>query len=324
MKMIIILTNKDDVTVDFVVRELKRKKIDYYRLNTEDIPKKVAVDFSITKDKFLLLDRVKNITINLNNVSAVYYRRAQVSTLAYMNKVNMQEKKYLRGELAYLIEGIYKFLNNRYWLNNVYRIREAENKIYQLQVAREVGFEIPDSAISNNFQTVNNIGDTYRCDCIIKPIKSGNIDPISSDKIIFTSKLEDDFLKEKDRIEEFPIYIQKNIHKKYDLRCIVIGEKVYCARIDSQLYEDSKIDWRKEKGVLPHAIHELPESIKRKCIAMTQKLKLQYSAIDLILDKYGNYIFLECNPNGQWAWLEIRLGFPISTDIVKMLYNEGK
>lgn len=322
--MIIILTNKDDVTVDFVVRELQRKGIEYYRLNTEDIPKNVAVDFSITENKFLLLDRVKNIIIDLNTVSAVYYRRAQISNLTYMNKVNMQEKKYLRGELAYLIEGIYKFLDNRYWLNNVYRIREAENKIYQLQIAQEIGFDIPDSALSNNFRTVNNIGDKYRGDCIIKPIKSGNIDPISSDKIIFTSKLEENFLKEKDRIEEFPIYIQRNIHKKCDLRCIVIGEKVYCAEIDSQLYEDSKIDWRKEKGVLPHTIHELPDNIKRKCIAMTQRLKLQYSAIDLILDEYGDYIFLECNPNGQWAWLEIRLGFPISTDIVRMLCNEGK
>lgn len=322
--MIIILTNKDDVTVDFVVRELQRKGIEYYRLNTEDTPKNVAVDFSITENKFLLLDRVKNIIIDLNTVSAVYYRRAQISNLTYMNKVNMQEKKYLRGELAYLIEGIYKFLDNRYWLNNVYRIREAENKIYQLQIAQEIGFDIPDSALSNNFRTVNNIGDKYRGDCIIKPIKSGNIDPISSDKIIFTSKLEENFLKEKDRIEEFPIYIQRNIHKKCDLRCIVIGEKVYCAEIDSQLYEDSKIDWRKEKGVLPHTIHELPDNIKRKCIAMTQRLKLQYSAIDLILDEYGDYIFLECNPNGQWAWLEIRLGFPISTDIVRMLCNEGK
>ena len=37
MKMIIILTNKDDVTSDFVVRELRNQRLEYYRLNTEDI-----------------------------------------------------------------------------------------------------------------------------------------------------------------------------------------------------------------------------------------------------------------------------------------------
>lgn len=55
---------------------------------------------------------------------------------------------------------------------------------------------------------------------------------------------------------------------------------------------------------------------------MTKKLGLKYSAIDLILDNTGKYIFLECNPNGQWAWLEIRLGFPISKEIVNLL-SEG-
>lgn len=319
--MIIILTNKDDITVDFIVRELKKRKIDYYRLNTEDIPQKVVVDFSIVDKRFLLLDRMKNITINLNQITAVYYRRAQVASLSYINEISEQEKKYLRGELAYLIEGIYKVLDNCYWLNNVYRIREAENKIYQLQIAKEIGFAIPDSVITNCPEMIYNMGNKYDYDCIIKPIKSGNVDTVASNKIIFTSKVEKKFFEEKERIEEFPIYIQDNIHKKYDLRCIVVGKKVYCAQIDSQVFEDSKIDWRKGTRVLTHTIYELPEEIKRKCIMMTQQLKLCYSAIDLILDENGDYIFLECNPNGQWAWLEIRLGFPISSDIVKLLID---
>ena len=43
MKMIIILTNKADVTSDFVVRELRNQRLEYYRLNTEDIPQKIDV-----------------------------------------------------------------------------------------------------------------------------------------------------------------------------------------------------------------------------------------------------------------------------------------
>ncbi len=322
MKMIIILTNKEDVTVDFIVRELKRQEIEYYRLNTEDIPQKVEVNFSIEEDKFLLLDKVKNIEVDLNKITSVYFRRAQVSSLAYIDEINMQERNYLRGELAYLLEGIYKVLSKRYWLNNVYRIREAENKIFQLQNAKEIGFTIPASVISNIPEVVKSIVDTYENNCIIKPIKSGNIDTTTSSNIIFTSKIEKNFFEERARIADFPVFIQENIHKRYDLRCIVIGEQVYCAQIESQANEDSKIDWRKGKSYLNHAVHELPLEVKEKCIEMTRRLNLNYSAIDLILDKNGRYIFLECNPNGQWAWLEIRLGFPISGDIVKLL-NKG-
>lgn len=322
MKMIIILTNKADVTSDFVVRELRNQRLEYYRLNTEDIPQKIDVIFSIEDDKFVLVDKIKNIQIDLSQISAVYFRRAQVAGLEYLDEISEQEREYLRGELAYLLEGIYKILENRCWLNNIYKIREAENKIYQLQMARELGFIIPTSLITNIPETVISMVNRYNKDCIIKPIKSGNVDIKTSSKIIFTSQIEKDFYEDKTRIADFPVYLQENIHKRYDLRCIVIGKQVYCAQIESQEYEDSRIDWRRGKSFLKHIKHELPNAIKEKCIEMTKKLGLKYSAIDLILDNTGKYIFLECNPNGQWAWLEIRLGFPISKEIVNLL-SEG-
>jgi hypothetical protein len=41
------------------------------------------------------------------------------------------------------------------------------------------------------------------------------------------------------------------------------------------------------------------------------------------LNKRGEYIFLEMNPNGQWAWIEKRLGFDISGEILNHL-SRGK
>lgn len=322
MKMVIILTNKDDVTSDFIVRELKKQTIEYYRLNTEDIPQWIDVKFSLKENSYVLIDRKRHIEIDLGKITAVYFRRAQVATLEHID-ANVQEKRYLRGELAYLLEGIYKILDNQYWLNNIYKIREAENKIYQLQIARELGFIIPESLITNVPESVIDLMGGFNDDCIIKPIKSGNVDIETSSKIIFTSKIEKDFFEDKTRIASFPIYVQENIHKQYDLRCIVIGNDVFCAQIESQKYDDSKIDWRKGKNFLIHKKHELPKDIKEKCIQITKRLSLNYSAIDLILDKNGQYIFLECNPNGQWAWLEIRLGFPISKKIVELIREGG-
>lgn len=97
MKMIIILTNKDDVTSDFVVRELRNQRLEYYRLNTEDIPQKIDVIFSIEDDKFVLVDKIKNIQIDLSQISAVYFRRAQVAGLEYLDEISEQEREYLRG-----------------------------------------------------------------------------------------------------------------------------------------------------------------------------------------------------------------------------------
>lgn len=319
MKMILLLTNKDDVTVDFIVKELKRQKLQYYRLNTEDIPEIIKIDFNMDNNKFMLYDLKKEIRVDLDEIDAVYFRRAQISELNYIDNITGPEKTYLRGELAYVLEGLYKLLENKYWINNVYRIREAENKIFQLQLAKNIGFKIPSAIISNNVESIEAMINLHDNDCIIKPIKSGNLKRDFYSRIIFTSQIREDFMKDKDRISSFPVYVQENIHKKYDLRCIVIGTKVYCAQIDSQCYEDSKIDWRKGKRCLEHKKYNLPIDIQEKCIQLTQRLGLNYSAIDLILDKKDQYFFLECNPNGQWAWLEVRLGFPLSRSIVNLL-----
>ena len=39
---------------------------------------------------------------------------------------------------------------------------------------------------------------------------------------------------------------------------------------------------------------------------------LTFGAIDLILTPDGEYVFLEVNINGQWAYLEDMLALPIS------------
>jgi hypothetical protein len=46
--MILIVSNKWDITVDFVVRELHRRGIDYLRLNTEDLAKYECTSVSDT------------------------------------------------------------------------------------------------------------------------------------------------------------------------------------------------------------------------------------------------------------------------------------
>ena len=40
--------------------------------------------------------------------------------------------------------------------------------------------------------------------------------------------------------------------------------------------------------------------------------QVKHQALDFIRTPHGAYVFLEVNPNGQWLWLEDRLGFPIS------------
>lgn len=65
--------------------------------------------------------------------------------------------------------------------------------------------------------------------------------------------------------------------------------------------------------------YDLPVEIEQKCIQLTKMLSISFGAIDLVRDKNGDYIFLEINPNGQWAWVEMETGLKISDEIIKFL-----
>ena len=313
---VILITNTNDITIDYIVKELKNRNIIYYRLNTDNIPNNINIDFDFENENFRILDLYKKVELNLYDFNSVYYRRPVINSLDYLEETSYNEKIYLQRELFAILEGIYKILEDKFWLNNVYRIREAENKIYQLILAKNIGFNTPETVISNNFLTIEKIIEKYQYNNIIKPIKNGYID---DDKVIFTSLIDSNIIK--NQISIFPNFIQNNIEKFCDIRCTVIGSDVFAAEILSQNEISSKIDWRRSKHILEHKIHLLPIDIKLKCIELTKKLKLNYSAIDLVLDKNGKYIFLEINPNGQWAWIENILKFPISKKIVDILIN---
>ena len=70
---------------------------------------------------------------------------------------------------------------------------------------------------------------------------------------------------------------------------------------------------------MPHQVIELPTCVQNQCVAITNALGLQFGAIDYVIDRNGNFVFLELNPNGQWAWIENITGLDISGAISDLL-----
>lgn len=323
-KKILIITNKDDITVDYIVRLLRKDGIPYYRFNTEELFTTIDVRFKIDKDQYILYDRKKETAVDLDTISAVYFRRPGYPDFKNVTDVSKVERNYLIRETSSVLDGIYKRLRHCFWINDVFRIREAENKLYQLDLAKDVGFEIPETVLSNDAAFVKESFEekTTSDGLVIKAVRSGNIDPKTAKKLIFTSDVNPEEITE-DNIKDFPVYIQQKIMKRSDLRSIVVGDKVFTAEIVSQNDKDAKTDWRRSPRILEHRHFSLTSAIEQKCVDITKRLGLVYSAIDFALDEDGKCVFLECNPNGQWAWLENRLSFPISKTIEGLLVDGG-
>lgn len=52
-------------------------------------------------------------------------------------------------------------------------------------------------------------------------------------------------------------------------------------------------------------------------------LDLQYGAFDFAITSDEKYIFLECNPGGQFGWIEANTTLPITRAIADLL-EKGK
>ncbi len=321
MTKVLLITNKDDITTDFIVIKLKGWGVSFYRFNTEDIGQTVSFSFDFDKQQFLLIDNEQKLRIDLLLIKAVYYRRPEI----YVDGSGLSagEHNFIRSEYVYTLEGLYRILQGAAWLNNVFNIREAENKIYQLQLARSLGMKTPKSLITNRAEDALSFFSSQNQNCIIKPIKSGLVHHQGKEEgVIFTSKVHLD-LSESQRINKSPVFLQNLIHKKGDVRVTVVAEDVFAAFIHSQDQEDSMVDWRKATSPLAYDEIELPKMLLGQCLDLTKKLGLNFAAIDLILDRNDRFIFLEINPNGQWAWIEKHLDFPISDTITKFIIEKS-
>lgn len=314
MMKVLLFSNKEDITIDFIVQELKRQEIEFYRFNTEELSKSVQIVLDFAKEWYLLIDKLENKTYNILDFTDIYYRRPKLPL--YDDEGLLEgERSFLQTEIYYTLEGVYRLLSNKHWFNNVYAIRNAENKIYQLLLAKEVGLAIPTTLISNHYDSVEDF--LRRGRHIIKPVHNARVMDKNYPKIVYTSEIKQAIKKEE---AEFNInYLQTMIEKCSDVRATFVGEKCFAVSIDSQELEDTRVDWRKGEHILKHTPIELPQEIHSKCLQLMKRLDLHYGAIDFILDKQGNYIFLEINPNGQWAWIEHLTGLPISKEIVKCL-----
>jgi glutathione synthase/RimK-type ligase-like ATP-grasp enzyme len=51
-------------------------------------------------------------------------------------------------------------------------------------------------------------------------------------------------------------------------------------------------------------------------------LGLNYGAFDFVVTPDGDWVMLECNPAGQWLWLERETGIPIAAALAEFL-TEG-
>jgi glutathione synthase/RimK-type ligase-like ATP-grasp enzyme len=116
-----------------------------------------------------------------------------------------------------------------------------------------------------------------------------------------------------------PCLFQQRIQKALELRVTVVGERVFAAAIDSSASTAARLDFRRAYEDLSYHVAELPEWLSDACVRLVQEFGLVYGALDIIQAHDGSYVFLELNPNGQWAWIQEATGLDIRGALIDQL-----
>ncbi len=109
-----------------------------------------------------------------------------------------------------------------------------------------------------------------------------------------------------------PAFVQEYIRKQADIRTIVIDGEIVSVKIVNRSNPKSKIDIRRDemKGA-EYAEIDTPSRIRKFLYSFMQYYGIRYCAFDFLLSVDGDWVFLEGNPEGQWAWLDIEGGMSV-------------
>lgn len=306
----IIISNREDVSVEYLISRIKERTEKYLRINSEDIGQ---IEFEINpggKMACVVQDR----EFDLRTVKSVLFRRIPTKFNIAKEGENHQ---YLNYERKHFLEGLYLTFSSAKWINPMYATQIAERKLFQLEVAFSLGLTIPKSTVTNRLYQAQSFLSFHKAS-IIKPISNGL--QVLKDRVysIYTTEINLNSFNSLELAPVFdtPVFLQEKIDNSYDLRVTIIKDKVFSVKITK---DSNEVDWRRPEITKRYTLVYLPLQLEQLLLKLHNSFGMIYSAIDMIVTSKGEHVFLEINPVGEWVWLEMELGIDISGHLIREL-----
>jgi hypothetical protein len=313
---ILVITNEGDATADYLIEKAAGRGTPVFRLNTEHLLDKFTYQASLGcgESQFRIADLCGR-EIVARELSGIWYRRP-IPPLA--QGVDERLQKYSLGEYLALIRGLWPQDGFR-WMSHPLQILAAENKLHQLHLAERLGFKVPKTHVSNDRKYLESQcsgSDRF----IMKALHSSSIPFGGETRLLYTSPLPSIGEITEDSLKSAPLLIQERIEKGYDVRLTVVQDACFAARVEFPSGE-SPLDWREasNEGRTSFCAVTPPEGVCSLATALVRRLGLTFGALDFVVNKAGDWYFLEINPNGQWAWLDPVFDGSISDRILNFL-----
>lgn len=307
---VLVLTRADDADADMVIGELHRRGVPVVRFDPgTDYPAGLAVSAGFGPRGMTGHIRTPTRVLGLAEVRSVYYRRP--SPYALQDDLAGQDARFAASQARFGLGGILAALDCP-WVSHPRDLGHAEYKPAGLSVAASAGLEVPRTLITNRAEDAR-VFAVRHGPVVYKPLRNpGLTAPDGHPLAVWTQDADPGAFD--DGISRCPHMFQVRVEKIFDVRTTVVGDLAFSARITSP-----HLDWRADVSAIRYDVTDTPVQVAAACQRYLERFRLAFGAFDFGVDRTGKWHFYECNPNGQWAFIEQETGLPIAAALAGLL-----
>jgi hypothetical protein len=304
--MILIVAPRDDAHALCVAQDLEKLGKPYRFVDSSRLTNEGRLQFRAGRHSGSTWTCIDGQPVDLETVDTVWHRRRFLPPVTARHSIG--EQQYFQREWTEMISGVFASLHDAWFVNDPDR-QTAAVKPLQLRLAEKVGLRIPDTLITNDPAAAAAFIDRHERRVVHKALAP------PKHRFLATKAWSESDREVLDDLVLAPTIFQETVTDCRELRITVIGEQVFAAEFRPAT---GLIDGRLDLET-PYRSHTLPDGIQRRLLALVGRLGLIFSTIDMKLTDQGEYVFLELNPMGQYLYVEILAGLPLTAAMAELL-----
>lgn len=301
---VLVVTALGDVTADLVVSELHSRGTPVVRLDPSvDFPAgaRMAAVFTDTgaRTGAALHGTVETSTrrLDLASVRSVYWRRP--TPYGSTGPGESTATRFANSQSGAGYTGVLASLATARYVNHPWRNRDAEYKPAQLASAARIGLTAPPTLVTNDPAAARRFVSDHSA-TVYKPVRGVHLPAADgTGRTIWVKAVDPDEID--DRVSACPHLFQACVPKVADIRLAAVGHEFFATRIDNT---GEHLDWRQRQDLLTFTPVPTPPAIRTAVRAYLDTFGLSFGAFDFALTAGGQWVWLETNPNGQWAFVD--------------------
>lgn len=320
--MILILSERNDISTDYAVEWFNYFGIPILRLN-EDSSSNLLHTVELSNNNQSICFNISGKIVSLNEISGVWFRRGYFHFFSKFldfstqdSQINRKIESYINNENKTITEFIVANLIQKKTLSDPFFYNA--NKLISLQIATKAGLKTPHTLVGRTQEDLEIIQKKIG----YKNMITKTIQDIYAIKI--NGNLQSQYTEDIKNIAVPDTFyyslFQEKICKKYELRVFFIESAFYACSIFSKSTDGRDLG---EGDLLTRiAPYSLPKLVKDKLIDFCRFSNLNTGSIDMLVDHNGDYYFLEVNPVGQYDYVSKSCNYYLDKKIVNFFKNE--